>query len=66
MACVTPSKTWNYSKQAANDIHDLPNHGIYRRHSQGKVEQRFSALGQPISELLSHISVLVLLCLRIM
>ena len=55
-------------KQAANDIHDLhnsPNHGIYGRHSQGKVGQSFStqfSFSLPISELLSHISVLVLLC----
>ena len=43
---VTPSNTENYSKQVANDIHNLnnfPNHGNYRRHGQGKVGQRFSA-----------------------
>jgi len=31
---ATPSTTHNYSKQTANDIHDLhnlPNHGIYGR-----------------------------------
>jgi len=68
---ITPSNTQNNSKQAANNIHDLhnvPDHGIYRRHNQGKVGHRFSAqfsFRLPVSELLSQIFVLVLLCLII-
>ena len=58
------------SKLAAEDIHVLqnsPNHGIYGRHSQGKVGQRFSAqfrFSLPISEPLSQIFRLFLLFLR--